>query len=234
MRHDGRKPDQLRKISFQRGFTASAGGSVLIRCGSTHVLCTAMIEPGVPDWLKGKGAGWLTAEYAMLPSSTPSRKRRDAGKPDGRSVEIQRLIGRVLRSVVNLTALSENTLWLDCDVLQADGGTRTAAITGAYVALRDAVAAAKKKKLFAGNPITGQVAAVSVGMVGGKAVLDLDYAEDSTAEVDMNVAMLSSGAFVEIQASAERAAFSPQQFSAMLKLASMGIRKLHKLQNSAR
>jgi ribonuclease PH len=233
MRHDDRVPGQMRKIAFHRGFTASPGGSVLICCGRTQVLCTAMIEPGVPEWLKGKGRGWLTAEYAMLPSSTPSRKRRDAGKPDGRSVEIQRLIGRVLRGVINLEALGENTLWLDCDVLQADGGTRTAAITGAYVALCDAVTVARKKKLFTGNPVTGQVAALSVGIVSGKPVLDLDYAEDSTAETDMNVAMLSNGSFVEIQASAERAAFSPRQFAAMIKLAQTGIRRLHKLQTAA-
>jgi len=192
-----------------------------------------MIEPGVPEWLKGKGRGWLTAEYAMLPSSTPSRKKRDSGKPDGRSVEIQRLIGRVLRSVISLESLGENTLWLDCDVLQADGGTRTTAITGAYIALRDAVGAAKKKKLFTGNPVTGQVAAVSVGIVGGKPVLDLDYVEDSSADVDMNVAMQADGSFVEIQASAEREAFSPRQFAAMLKLATAGIRKLHILQIAA-
>jgi ribonuclease PH len=192
-----------------------------------------MIEKGVPPWLTGKGQGWLTAEYSMLPSSTTTRKKRDAGKPDGRSVEIQRLIGRVLRSVIDMRKLGENTLWLDCDVIQADGGTRTAAITGSYVALCDAVQRARENAILTENPISGQVAAVSVGIVQGKAVLDLNYSEDSTAQVDMNVAMLKDGTFVELQATGEHATFTPRQFNSMLKLAVKGIKELHMLQINA-
>ncbi len=233
MRTDSRSADQLRKISIQRQFTQHAGGSVLISFGQTRVLCTAMIEKGVPPWLTGKGQGWLTAEYSMLPSSTTTRKKRDAGKPDGRSVEIQRLIGRVLRSVIDMRKLGENTLWLDCDVIQADGGTRTAAITGSYVALCDAVQRARENAILTENPISGQVAAVSVGIVQGKAVLDLNYSEDSTAQVDMNVAMLKDGTFVELQATGEHATFTPRQFNSMLKLAVKGIKELHMLQINA-
>lgn len=233
MRTDSRSADQLRKISIQRQFTQHAGGSVLISFGQTRVLCTAMIEKGVPPWLTGKGQGWLTAEYSMLPSSTTTRKKRDAGKPDGRSVEIQRLIGRVLRSVIDMRKLGENTLWLDCDVIQADGGTRTAAITGSYVALCDAVQRARENAILTENPISGQVAAVSVGIVQGKAVLDLNYSEDSTAQVDMNVAMLKDGTFVELQATGEHATFTPRQFNSMLKLAMKGIKELHMLQINA-
>lgn len=233
MRTDSRSADQLRKISIQRQFTQHAGGSVLISFGQTRVLCTAMIEKGVPPWLTGKGQGWLTAEYSMLPSSTTTRKKRDAGKPDGRSVEIQRLIGRVLRSVIDMRKLGENTLWLDCDVIQADGGTRTAAITGSYVALCDAVQRARENAILTENPISGQVAAVSVGIVHGKAVLDLNYSEDSTAQVDMNVAMLKDGTFVELQATGEHATFTPRQFNSMLKLAMKGIKELHMLQINA-
>jgi ribonuclease PH len=192
-----------------------------------------MIEKGVPPWLTGKGQGWLTAEYSMLPSSTTTRKKRDAGKPDGRSVEIQRLIGRVLRSVIDMRKLGENTLWLDCDVIQADGGTRTAAITGSYVALCDAVQRARENAILTENPISGQVAAVSVGIVQGKAVLDLNYSEDSTAQVDMNVAMLKDGTFVELQATGEHATFTPRQFNSMLQLAVKGIKELHMLQINA-
>lgn len=233
MRTDSRSADQLRKISIQRQFTQHAGGSVLISFGQTRVLCTAMIEKGVPPWLTGKGQGWLTAEYSMLPSSTTTRKKRDAGKPDGRSVEIQRLIGRVLRSVIDMRKLGENTLWLDCDVIQADGGTRTAAITGSYVALCDAVQRARENAILTENPISGQVAAVSVGIVQGKAVLDLNYSEDSTAQVDMNVAMLKDGTFVELQATGEHATFTPRQFNSMLQLAVKGIKELHMLQINA-
>lgn len=233
MRQDLRKADQLRKIAIQRNFTRHAGGSVLISFGNTRVLCTAIIENGVPPWLAGKGQGWLTAEYAMLPSSTNTRKKRDSGKPDGRSVEIQRLIGRVLRSVIDLKKLGENTLWLDCDVIQADGGTRTAAITGAYIALCDAVRRARNDSVLSANPVIGQVAAISVGIVRNTAVLDLDYSEDSTAQVDMNVAMLKDGTFVELQATGEHATFTPRQFNSMLKLAVKGIGKLHQLQTSA-
>jgi ribonuclease PH len=234
-RHDHRTPSQLRTIKIQRHFTDNPGGSVLIHFGNTRVLCTAMIEKGVPDWLKGKGTGWLTAEYAMLPASTNSRKKRDSGKPDGRSVEIQRLIGRCLRSVVDLQQLGENCLWLDCDVLQADGGTRTAAITGAYVALADAIARAKKNNLIppTAKVLTNQVAAVSVGIVGGVPVLDLDYKEDVAAHVDMNVAMLADGSFVEVQGTGEHATFSPKELNAMLKLATAGITLLHQAQSKA-
>ncbi len=233
LRHDGRKSDDMRPIRITRHFTSHAGGSVLIAFGQTRVLCTAMIEPGVPPWLAGKGRGWLTAEYAMLPSSTHSRKKRDSGKPDGRSVEIQRLVGRALRGVVNLEKLGENTLWLDCDVLQADGGTRTAAITGAYVALADAVTAARRSGLLKENPLTGQIAAISVGLVRGRPVLDLDYPEDSNADADMNVAMLASGALLDVQATGEKTAFTPRQLARMLTIATVGIRQLHRLQNRA-
>jgi len=234
-RHDGRAADQLRKVSIQRGFTKNPGGSVLICFGETRVLCTAMIEKGVPDWMRGKGNGWATAEYGMLPGSTLTRKRRDSGKPDGRSVEIQRLVGRCLRSVVDLKQLGEVTLCLDCDVLQADGGTRTASITGAYVALVDAINAAKEKSLIppTAQPVKGQVAAVSVGIVAGKPVLDLDYKEDVDAHVDMNVAMLADGSFVEVQGTGEHATFTSRELSAMLKLAVKGCGELHGMQNKA-
>ena len=232
-RHDGRKPDQLRPVKITRGFTRNPGGSVLISFGETRVLCTAMIEKGVPEWLKGKGQGWATAEYGMLPGSTNTRKRRDSGKPDGRSVEIQRHVGRALRSVIDLKGLGENTLWLDCDVIQADGGTRTASITGAYVALVDAVNKARKDGLVTGQPLAGQVAAISVGIVDGQPVLDLDYKEDVAAHVDMNVAMLSDGSFVEVQGTGEHATFTPRELNAMLKLAIGGIAELHKIQTRA-
>ena len=232
-RHDGRKPDQLRPIKIQRGFTKNPGGSVLICFGETRVLCTAIIDKDVPPWLKGKGQGWLTAEYGMLPGSTNTRKKRDTSKPDGRSVEIQRLIGRALRSIIDLKQLGESTLWVDCDVIQADGGTRTASITGAYIAVVDAVRKAPKAGLLAGNPITSQVAAVSVGIVNGKPVLDLDYKEDVDAHVDMNVAMLRDGSFVEVQGTGEHATFTPRELNAMLKLAAGGIKQLHALQDKA-
>ncbi len=233
MRNDGRENNALRPISFQCGFTRNAGGSVLIAAGQTRVLCTAMIEPGVPPWLIGKGQGWLTAEYGMLPGSTNTRKKRDTGKPDGRSVEIQRLLGRTLRSIIDLKQLGENTLWVDCDVLQADGGTRTASITGAYVAVRDAVASATARGLLTGNPLTGQVAAISVGIVRGECMLDLNYLEDVAAEVDMNVGMLADGSFVEVQGTGEKATFTMAQLTAMVQLAADGVRQLHELQNAA-
>ncbi len=232
-RAEKRRPHELRPISFIRHFTHHAGGSVITAFGDTRVLCTAMIEQGVPEWLKGKGTGWLTAEYAMLPSSTNGRKRRDGAKPDGRSVEIQRLIGRTLRAVVALDRLGENTLFIDCDVLQADGGTRTAAITGAYVAVKDAAAAAIQKGIMSVDPVVGQVAAVSVGIIRGVPMLDLDYSEDSSADVDMNVAMLSNGRFVELQATGERNTFSRVELDSMLALATTGIRQLHRLQRDA-
>ena len=232
-RHDGRKPTDLRSIKIQRGFTKNPGGAVLISFGQTRVLCTCMIEKGVPPWLVGKGQGWATAEYGMLPGSTNTRKKRDSGKPDGRSVEIQRLVGRCLRSVIDMKGLGENTLWLDCDVIQADGGTRTASITGAYVALVDAVRRAKKAGIVTGEPVIGQVAAVSVGIVEGVPVLDLDYVEDVAAHVDMNVAMLGDGSFVEVQGTGEHATFTVKELNAMLTLAMGGIKELQGLQNKA-
>ena len=234
-RQDSRRANQLRPTKITRRFTQPAPGSVLISQGQTHILCTACWEPGVPEFLQGSGRGWVTAEYDMLPSSTPQRRRRSArsGKVDGRSQEIQRLIGRVMRSVVDMPKLGENTIWLDCDVLQADGGTRTAAITGAYVALADALGWARKKKYIEEEALIEAVAAVSVGVVAGRVLLDLDYSEDSTADVDMNVAMTSSGKFVELQASAEAAAFSREQLEKMLAMASAGIRRLLACQKDA-
>ncbi|MCL2641213.1 MAG: ribonuclease PH [Phycisphaerales bacterium] len=245
-RHDNRKSSQHRPVSIQRHFTKNAGGSVVIAFGETRVLCTAMIEQDLPPWLRAKGpgsGGWLTAEYNMLPSSTTTRKRRDSGKPDGRSVEIQRLVGRALRSCIDLKQLEGPkergggglTLFVDCDVLQADGGTRTAAITGAWVAVADAVAHAKKSGLLTptAKPLINQVAAISVGIVNGSPVLDLDYIEDVDAHVDMNVAMLADNTFVEVQGTGEHATFSANQLNEMLALAQTGIRSLHKLQRAA-
>ena len=227
-RRDARRADQLRPTKITRGFTDLAPGSVLICQGRTRVLCTACWEPGVPEFLQGSRRGWVTAEYDMLPSATPQRRRRSgrSGKVDGRSQEIQRLIGRTLRCVVDMPRLGENTVWLDCDVLQADGGTRTTAITGAYVALADALSWARRNKFLLEEALTDAVAAVSVGIVGGKVLLDLDYAEDAAAQVDMNIAMTSAGKLVEVQASAEAAAFSPEQLDKMLRSARKGIRRL--------
>lgn len=225
-RPDGRRADQLRPVEIIRGYTRFAPGSVLIRTGDTHVLCTASFEEGVPEWLAGKGLGWITAEYDMLPGSTAERRPRSRAKLDGRTQEIQRLIGRCMRAVVDRSALGENSIWLDCDVLQADGGTRTAAITGAYVALCDAVEWGRRQGRIAGQPIREAVAAASVGIVGGRAVLDLTYDEDAAAEVDMNVAMTTSGRFVEVQGTGEGAAFSRQALERMLDLAARGIRRL--------
>jgi len=228
MRPSGRSPDQLRPIKFTRNYTKHAEGSVLVEFGDTKVLCTASIEERVPRWLKGKGQGWVTAEYGMLPRSTGSRMGREAarGKQGGRTMEIQRLIARSLRAVVNLEALGERNVIVDCDVIQADGGTRTASITGGFVALADAmqhlVDAGKIKK----NPIIGQVASVSVGIYNGIPVLDLDYAEDSNAETDMNVVMNDAGAFIEVQGTAEGHAFRQDELDAMLALAKSGIAEL--------
>ncbi len=235
MRPSGRRPDQLRDIRIQRHFTRHAEGSVLVSFGDTQVLCTASVEERLPPWLRGKGSGWVTAEYGMLPRATGSRNQREAtrGKQSGRTLEIQRLIGRSLRAVVDLEALGERSLTLDCDVIQADGGTRTASITGAYVALVDAV----DKLIDAGkikrNPIHGHVAAVSVGMLGSDPVLDLDYAEDSTADTDLNVVMNEAGGFIEVQGTAEGHAFRREEFNAMLDLADSGIRELVRLQQEA-
>lgn len=234
-RPSGRRTDELRPVNFQRGFTRHAEGSVLVEFGHTRVLCTASIEEGVPGFLRGRGQGWITAEYGMLPRATHTRSSREAarGKQTGRTQEIQRLIGRSLRAVVDLQALGERTVTLDCDVLQADGGTRTAAITGAYVALQDAVAALMARGVMASSPLHGQVAAVSVGICGGTPVLDLDYLEDSQAETDMNVVMRDGGAFVEVQGTAEGHAFRRDELDSLLDLAAGGIAELHRLQAAA-
>ncbi len=235
MRHDRRRKDQLRTLKIRRNYTRVSPGSVLIEAGGTRVLCTASIDEGVPPWMAGKGKGWVTAEYSMLPGSTSPRKRRDrGGKIDGRTTEIQRLIGRSLRAVVDLEALGEQMITLDCDVLEADGGTRTASITGAFVALVDALRAiktsgTKKSKL----PLTDSVAAVSVGIVDGRAVLDLDYREDVAAAVDMNVVMTGGGRFVELQGTGEEATFSEKELAELLRLAKNGIKQLTALQQKA-
>ena len=235
-RPSGRAPDQMRTVSFERHFTRHAEGSVLVSFADTRVLCTATVEEGVPGFLRGKGQGWVTAEYGMLPRSTHTRSPREAakGKQSGRTQEIQRLIGRSLRAVVDLKALGERTVTLDCDVLQADGGTRTAAITGGFVALSDAVDALMKKRSLASNPLHGQVAAVSVGIYEGVPVLDLDYAEDSSAETDMNVVMNSGGGFIEVQGTAEGHAFRRHELDGLLDLAAKGIEGLHAAQLAAR
>jgi ribonuclease PH len=235
IRPSGRAPDALRTIRFQRGFTRHAEGSVLVQFGDTHVLCTASIEEGVPGFLRGKGQGWVTAEYGMLPRATHTRSPREAakGKQSGRTQEIQRLIGRSLRAVIDLTALGERTVTLDCDVLQADGGTRTAAITGSYVALADACERLVVRRGLSVSPLHGQVAAVSVGICGGLPVLDLDYAEDSQAETDMNVVMKDGGAFVEVQGTAEGHAFRRHELDELLNLAASGISELLVLQRQA-
>ena len=228
--------NQTRNVRFTRGFTRHAEGSVLVEFGDTRVLCTASIETRVPPFLKGTGRGWVTAEYGMLPRSTNSRMRREAtsGHQGGRTLEIQRLIGRSLRAVVDLAALGENTITLDCDVLQADGGTRTASITGAYVALADAVDTLLKTGRIKVNPLHGAVASVSVGIYNGVPVLDLDYAEDSNAETDMNIVMNNAGHFIEIQGTAEGHAFRREEMNAMLDLAAGGIAELFELQDAAR
>jgi ribonuclease PH len=231
----GRATNELRPITLTRRFTRHAEGSVLVCFGDTQVLCTVSAEERVPGFLKGQGKGWVTAEYGMLPRATHTRSEREAarGKQGGRTLEIQRLIGRALRSVMDLEALGERTLTLDCDVLQADGGTRTAAITGSYVALKDAVAVLQKQGLLRKDPVHGAVAAVSVGIVGGVPVLDLDYTEDSGAETDMNVVMNDAGAFVEVQGTAEGHAFHRKELDAMLKLAEQGIATLMQKQREA-
>ena len=235
MRPSGRQVDELRKTLINRNFTCHAEGSVLICCGNTQVLCTASVEDRVPPFLRGKGRGWVTAEYGMLPRSTGSRMAREAsrGKQGGRTLEIQRLIGRSLRAVVDCEALGERTITLDCDVLQADGGTRTASITGAYVALVDACRWLLKKGAIKKDPVHGQVAAVSVGIFGDEPVLDLDYREDSSAETDMNVVMNDGGAFIELQGTAEGHAFRRDELERMLDLADSGIRQLMGLQLEA-
>ncbi len=235
-RPSGRAPDEMRKVRFTRNYTVHAEGSVLVEFGETRVICNASVESRVPPFLKGSGAGWVTAEYGMLPRATHSRMRREAnqGRQGGRTLEIQRLIGRSLRAVVDLEALGEQTITLDCDVLQADGGTRTASITGAYIALADAVDKLMETRKISKNPLHGAVASVSVGIYDGAPVLDLDYAEDSNAETDMNVVMNNARHFVEIQGTAEGHAFRRQELDEMLNLASVGIADLIKLQEAAR
>ncbi|MBI3836392.1 MAG: ribonuclease PH [Planctomycetia bacterium] len=230
MRHDGRSHDALRPISVERNYTRPAAGSVLIRAGRTTVLCTACVEQQVPPWMVGQGRGWVSAEYGMLPGSTSPRKRRDVGKVDGRTTEIQRLIGRSLRAVVDLDALGERSIFADCDVLEADGGTRTASITGAMIALVDAVATIPD---LPKSPLKDSVAAISVGIVDGRAILDLDYQEDVAAEVDMNVVVTGSGRFVEIQGTGEEATFSETELAAMLKLARGGLTQIREIQRQA-
>jgi len=235
LRPSGRAPDQLRTVTIERRYTRHAEGSVLVAFGDTRVLCTASVEDKAPPFLRGKGEGWITAEYGMLPRATGERTAREAaaGKQSGRTHEIQRLIGRSLRAVTDLAALGERQVTIDCDVLQADGGTRCASITGAMVALADAVGRLREKGLVTRDPLRDFVAAVSVGMVGGTALLDLDYLEDSGCETDMNVVMTGAGRFVEIQATAEREAFTRAQMDEMLRLASGGIAQLISLQRSA-
>ena len=235
MRPSGRRTDELRPVSIERNYTCHAEGSVLIACGNTRVLCNASVENRVPAFLRGSGEGWVTAEYGMLPRSTNSRMRRESslGKQGGRTMEIQRLIGRSLRAVVDRGALGEHTITLDCDVVQADGGTRTAAITGAYVALVDACQWLISKNRIDKNPIHGQVAAVSVGIYDSTPVLDLDYIEDSNAETDMNVVMNDGGAFIELQGTAEGHAFRRDELDALLALAESGIGSLLEAQQAA-
>jgi len=234
-RPDARAPDQLRPVAIHPGFVRTADGSALIEVGGTRVICTASLVEGVPSWREGSGRGWLTAEYGMLPASTGARRQRDStrGRPDGRTVEIQRLIGRSLRAVIDLDALGERTVYLDCDVLEADGGTRCAAITGAYVALKLALDKLVERGAVASVPLRSSIAAVSCGIVGGTPVLDLDYREDSTAEVDMNVVMTGSEDLVEVQATGEGVSFSRDQLDRLLELAAAGIAALRRAQEEA-
>ncbi|KUO63843.1 MAG: ribonuclease PH [Gracilibacter sp. BRH_c7a] len=234
-RYNGRKTDEIRPVKITRGYTQVPEGSVLIEMGNTKVLCTATVEERVPPFLKGSGKGWVTAEYSMLPRATDIRNQREStkGKVGGRTMEIQRLIGRALRSVVDLGKLGERTIWLDCDVLQADGGTRTASITGAYVALADAVKYLTDNELVKQNPLIESIAAISVGKIGNEAMVDLDYEEDSKAEVDMNIVMTGSGKFVEIQGTAEGKTFDRTDLDSFLTLGELGIRKLIEYQQQA-
>jgi ribonuclease PH len=234
-RNDGRSPDELREINIVPGFMSTASGSALIEAGGTRVICTASVAEEVPRWLTGKGRGWVTAEYGMLPASTGERKQRDVskGRADGRTVEIQRLIGRSLRGVVDFEGLGERTVWIDCDVLEADGGTRCAAITGGYVALELALLRLVGEGKLDKVPLSQSVAAVSCGVVGGRALLDLDYSEDSTAEVDANVVMTGDGGLVEVQATAERTPLSRASLDELLALAASGIERLRAAQQEA-
>ena len=234
-RPSGRASSQLRSVRITRNYTKHAEGSVLVEFGDTKVICTASVESGVPRFLKGQGQGWLTAEYGMLPRATGERNAREAsrGKQGGRTLEIQRLIGRSLRAALDMSKLGENTIYIDCDVIQADGGTRTASITGAMVALADALKVLKKRGALKGEPLKQMVAAVSVGIYQGEPVLDLDYLEDSAAETDLNVVMTDSGGFIEVQGTAEGAPFQPEELNAMLALAQEGMRELFDLQRAS-
>lgn len=235
MRPSGRAPDQLRDVTLETAVSRYAEGSCLAKFGQTHVLCTASVEQGVPGWLKGQGKGWVTGEYGMLPRATHTRGRREAaqGKQSGRTQEIQRLIGRSLRSVVDLKLLGDRTITLDCDVIQADGGTRTAAITGAWVAMAKACAYLIEEKVLKENPITGQVAAISCGVFSGAPVLDLDYAEDSGGEVDANFILAGDGRMIEIQATGEQRPFSDEEFAELMRLAKLGCGRLFEKQRAA-
>jgi ribonuclease PH len=235
MRPSKRAADELRKVSFERGVARYAEGSCLVRCGDTHVLCAASLEDKPPPWLRGQGRGWVTAEYAMLPRATSTRTKRESstGRVSGRTQEIQRLIGRSLRAVVDLPRLGERQITIDCDVLQADGGTRTASITGAWIALRDCLNWMTERSVLRDLPLKDHVAAISCGVVGGEAVIDLDYAEDSTAETDANFVMTGSGGLVEVQGSAEGAPFSEEDLLKMMALARAGIRQLVAMQKAA-
>jgi len=234
-RRDGRSPNELRPVLIEPGFVGTANGSVLMTMGGTRVICTASVNESVPKWMQGAGRGWVTAEYGMLPASTGERKQRDVskGRPDGRTVEIQRLIGRALRGVVDFERLGERTVWIDCDVLEADGGTRCAAITGGYVALELALQGLVAEGLLETLPLNESVAAVSCGVVEGQALLDLDYPEDSTAEVDMNVVMTGDGGLVEVQATGERTPLSRTHLDDLLALAAGGIEQLRDAQRAA-
>jgi len=235
MRPSGRKPQDLRKVSFERGISKHAEGSCLVRFGDTHVMCLATVEEKVPPWLKGAGKGWVTAEYGMLPRATGERMRREAaqGKQSGRTQEIQRLIGRSLRAVVDLVALGERQITLDCDVIQADGGTRTAAVTGSWIALHDALKWMAARSMFGKNPMRDHVAAISCGIHNGEVVLDLDYEEDSSAETDANFVMTGKGGIVEVQGTAESEPFSQERFLELMALAKQGIGQLVALQKQA-
>ena len=233
-RIDGRRRDQIRPVKVTRNFTKHAEGSVLIEMGDTKVICTASIEEKVPPFLKGKGTGWVTAEYAMLPRATHDRSPRESvkGKQGGRTLEIQRLVGRALRAVIDTTRLGERTVWIDCDVIQADGGTRTASITGAFIALADAMTVLKKKDLVKKNPLSDYLAAISIGKVGGQVLVDLAYEEDSHAEVDLNLVMTGAGQYVEVQGTAERTPFNKKDMDEFLDLGWGAIRELVELQKS--
>ena len=233
-RIDGRRRDQIRPVKVTRNFTKHAEGSVLIEMGDTKVICTASVEEKVPPFLKGKGTGWVTAEYAMLPRATHDRSPRESvkGKQGGRTLEIQRLVGRALRAVIDTSRLGERTIWIDCDVIQADGGTRTASITGAFIALADAVSVLKRRELIKANPLTDYLAAISIGKVGGQVMVDLAYEEDSHAEVDLNLVMTGAGQYVEVQGTAEKTPFNKKDMDEFLDLGWGAIRELVDLQKS--